>query len=95
MHALEDFSKKKKNSVIGWIYGHNHADQVISYRDFPLISIGCCKLEAFNEHKPEDAVTYTRKKGTGTQELWDILLVHSDGSMNLIRFGAGKDRHIA
>lgn len=95
MHALEDFSKKKKNSVIGWIYGHNHADQVISYRDFPLISIGCCKLEAFNEHKPEDAVTYTRKKGTRTQELWDILLVHSDGSMDLIRFGAGKDRHIA
>lgn len=92
MRALENFNKKKKNSVIGWIYGHNHADQMIGYRDFPLISIGCSKLEAFNEHKPEDAVTYTREKGTRTQELWDILMVHNEGSMDLIRFGAGKDR---
>lgn len=95
MRALEQFNQKKKHSVIGWIYGHNHADQVISYRDFPLISIGCSKLEAFEEHKPEDAVTYDRKKGTRTQELWDVLLVHADGGMDLIRYGAGKDRHIA
>ena len=95
MHTLEEFNKKKTNSVIGWIYGHNHADQVITYRDYPLISIGCSKLEAFSEHKPEDALTYTREKGTRTQELWDILMIHNNGSIDLIRYGAGQDRHIS
>ena len=94
MRILETFNRRKNHSVIGWIYGHNHADQIIEYRDFPMISIGCSKLEAFNENKPEDAVTPAREKGTRSQELWDVLMVHPDGSMDLIRYGAGKDRHI-
>ena len=95
MRALEEFNRKKRNSVIGWIYGHNHADQIIEYRDFPLVSIGCSKLEEFWEHKPEDSVTHARKRGTRTQELWDVLIVHRSGDIDLIRYGAGEDRHIA
>ena len=95
MRTLEEFNRKNENAVIGWIYGHNHADQIIGYRDFPLISIGCSKLEEFCEHKPEDSVTHARKRGTRTQELWDVLIVHRDGDMDLIRYGAGTDRHVA
>ena len=93
---LEHFSRKRSGAVLGWIHGHNHADQIIFRAGIPIIGTGCSKLESFPEHKPRGAETPRRVRNSSSQELWDVLLIHpEDGSMDLIRYGAGKDRHVS
>lgn len=95
LKILERFHRWHGHAVLGWIHGHNHADQIYDKRAFPIIGIGCSKIEDFLEHKPEGSMTYPRQKGEKTQELWDLLLIHpSKMSMDFLRFGAGKDRHV-
>ena len=95
LQILEKFHRWRGRPVLGWIHGHNHADLIYRKRAFPVIGIGCAKLEDFLEHKPEGGVTWPREKGTRTQELWDLLLIHlSKKSMDFLRFGAGEDRHV-
>lgn len=92
---LERFHRRRRGAVLGWIHGHSHADQIVEKHHFPVIGIGCSKLEDFPDHKPEGSVTWKRERDTETQELWDLLLVHPDtGSLDFLRFGAGKDRHL-
>lgn len=92
---LEKFAKKRKHSVLGWVHGHNHADQVCNDMSFPIISIGCSKTEDFKEHKPDGSETFSRQPGTRTQELWDVLIVGKDSRrLEFIRFGAGNDRSV-
>ena len=93
--VLERFHTRRDGAVLGWIHGHSHADQIYEKRCFPVIGVGCSKLEDFPEHKPEGSVTYKREQHTATQELWDVLLVHTDdGSLDFLRFGAGEDRFV-
>ena len=95
LRILERFHRRRGRAVLGWIHGHNHADQIYDKRAFPIIGIGCSKIEDFLEHKPEGAVTYSRQQGGETQELWDLLVIHpSKMSMDFLRFGAGEDRHV-
>lgn len=93
--VLEHFHSRHGGVVLGWIHGHSHADQIYNIKSFPVIGIGCSKLEDFQEHKPEGSITYPRAQHTMTQELWDVLLVHTEnGSLDFLRFGAGEDRHV-
>ena len=81
--------------MVAWVHGHNHAEQVFNGPGFPIVSLGCSKLEAFPEYKPEGSVTRMRRWGEPTQELWDVLVFHAHGSdFDLIRYGAGADRYI-
>ena len=83
----------EKCSIIGYIHGHNHADQIYTERAFPIVSLGCSKCEYFTDKKPVGSETPERKLGTICQELWDTLIIRPDeGQMDFIRFGAGKDR---
>ena len=87
--------QKNGGKILAWIHGHNHADQVTGSPEFPIVSIGCSKTEAFAEHKPRGSVTYERRLDEPRQELWDILICHAGRhELDLVRFGAGKDRHI-
>lgn len=95
LRALERFHRRRKGAVLGWIHGHSHADQVYRNRAFPIIGVGCSKLEDFPEHKPWGSVTYRREQHSETQELWDVLLIHGEsGGLDFLRFGAGEDRHV-
>lgn len=86
-----DASAGKK--ILGFIHGHNHADQIYKGLSFPIISIGCNKCEDFKDRKPNGSITYDRKMHTLTQDLWDVLLVNTKtGRLDLVRFGAGEDR---
>ena len=94
LEALEEYVRQG-GRILAYIHGHNHADQTYNERKFPIISIGCAKCEDFKDKKPEGAVTYDRKMGTVTQELWDVMVVDVEkGRMEFIRFGAGEDREI-
>ena len=87
--------RRKRNGVVAWIHGHNHADQVDTGQGFPVVSFGCSKLEAFTEHKPAGSVTRMRRLGEPYQELWEVLVFHTHGSdFDLIRYGAGSDRYV-
>ena len=95
LRVVERFHARRKGAVLGWIHGHSHADQIHTGRAFPVIGIGCSKLEDFPEHKPAGSATWKREQHTETQELWDVLLVHREnGGLDLLRFGAGEDRHM-
>ena len=92
---LQRFCTKRGGTVLGWIHGHNHADQIDTSVGFPIVSTGCSKLEAFPEHKPAGSVTRMRRLGEPSQELWEVLVVHAcSRDFDLIRYGAGIDRYV-
>lgn len=92
---LRSYQRRTGNKLLGFIHGHNHADQIDFHEGFPIISIGCSKCEYFTDKKPEGAVTYERELHTVSQELWDVLLISPEEStLEFIRFGAGEDRKI-
>lgn len=81
--------------VLALIHGHNHAEQVYTKRLFPIVSIGCNKLEDFKDKKPEGSHTFDRKKNTVTQDLWDVMIVSGKkDKIDFIRYGAGEDRTV-
>ena len=87
---------RRKKQVLGWIHGHSHADQVFLDAEVPVVGIGCGKLEYFLEHKPEGSVTWPRRDGEASQELWDVLFIPDEGKeVRFFRYGAGNDRVIA
>ena len=95
IRLAERFHKKRGGAVIAWVHGHNHAEQIFAEHAFPIVGIGCSKLESFSEHKPAGSVTEERRRGTRTQELFDILVVDAKNRQaDFIRFGAGRDRHL-
>ena len=94
LRVLTRFHRERSGAVLGWIHGHNHADQIYTGEAFPIVSVGCTKTEAFPEHKPRGSVTRERRWGEPSQELWDVLVLHAHSrDFDLIRFGAGADRH--
>ena len=91
----ERFNRRSGGKFLAWIHGHNHADQVFEERSFPIVGIGCSKMESFKEKKPEGAFPPERERGTASEDLFDVLVIHRDSdSLDLIRYGAGEDRHI-
>ena len=91
----ECHTNREKCSIMAYIHGHNHADQIYTERKFPIVSIGCSKLECFQDKKPEGSVTPERVPGTASQELWDgVVIAPEEGRIDFIRFGAGEDRTV-
>lgn len=81
--------------LLGFIHGHNHADQTDYGEGFPVISVGCCKCEYFPDKKPEGATAWNRRPGEDSQDLWDILSISvEEGTLDFTRLGAGEDRRI-
>ncbi len=94
LSLLSRHGGRRGRRALGWICGHNHADQILHKYPFPIVTIGSGKTECFPEHKPWGAATPRRQPGTRTQELWDVLLVHREGDLDFVRFGAGGDRGV-
>ena len=93
LDVLEECNAREEYQIIGFFYGHTHADYIFEDCSFPVISIGCAKLEYFTDKKPKNAVVHERKAGTVSQDLWDSLLIDMKGErLKLVRFGAGYDR---
>lgn len=92
---LDDWNKAHGNRIIGFLHGHTHADFIYQARSFPIVSVGCSKIEYFEDKKPEGAICPVRVEGEVSQELWDTLILDCEsGSLDFIRFGAGIDRHV-
>lgn len=95
LEILETYDKKIGCKVMAYVCGHNHADQIYQDRSFPIISLGCNKCEYFTDKKPEGSITYERKLGTASQDLWDVMVVNpGEDTIDFIRFGAGEDKVI-
>ena len=91
--AVLSAQQEKYGNILACINGHSHADQTELSFGFPLIQIGCSKLECFPEGKPAGSVTYARSADDATADLWDVLILNKDKTrMDLVRFGAGHDR---
>uniref|UniRef100_UPI0040559FD6 glycerophosphodiester phosphodiesterase family protein n=1 Tax=Acetatifactor sp. TaxID=1872090 RepID=UPI0040559FD6 len=96
LDILEECNNSEKYQIVGFFYGHVHADAYFDECSFPIISIGCTKLEEFYDKKPAGAVTWSRKEDDVTQDLWDSLLVDFEKQqLKLVRFGAGEDREFS
>ena len=94
LQILKDF-QQQRHTLLAYFHGHNHCDQIERKHSFPIVAIGCGKLESFPEKKPAGAVCYERERGTVTQDLWDVVRVSRDhNTIDLIRFGAGEDRRL-
>ena len=87
---------RRGGSILAYVHGHNHADQIVYTEHFPIVAVGCAKCEDFKDKKPEGSVTYDRKMGTVSQELWDVVVVNTKKKkLDFVRFGAGEDRSIS
>lgn len=96
LKILEECNSREEYQIAGLFYGHTHGDYVFEGCSFPVLSVGCSKLEYMLEKKPEGCVTPPREPDTRTQELWDSLLVDfEEERLRLVRFGAGEDREIS
>lgn len=96
MSALEERNRSCPGSVLAFVHGHSHVDQVYRKHSFPIVSIGCAKFEDFEECKPEGSTTPKRQINTSSQDLWDVIVVKArEGKLHLVRFGAGEDREVA
>lgn len=96
LDILEECNALGEYRIISFFYGHTHGDYVFEECSFPVISVGCAKLEYFLDKKPEGAIVYEREAGTVTQDLWDSLVVDLERQkLKLIRFGAGEDREVS
>ncbi|MCR4924786.1 MAG: metallophosphoesterase [Clostridiales bacterium] len=84
----------QKGRLLAFVHGHIHADWVNSADlSFPIVSIGCAKVEDDQVKKSAGSTTYSRALGDATQDLWDALVVNTrTGRLDFIRFGAGEDR---
>ena len=96
LDLLERCNAEETYQILGFFYGHIHADQIFEECSFPVIATGCAKLEYFPDMKPEGSVAHERTAGTVTQELWDSLLIDFQKQrLKMIRFGAGADREVS
>lgn len=95
MDVLENYNAQENKQILAYIHGHTHAEHVYRGASFPIISIGCNKCEYFPDKKPEGSHAYERVPGTVTQDLWDVLMIDSEGeTLHFVRFGAGEDRAV-
>lgn len=94
LQILEEYHRNGKR-ILAYVHGHNHGEQIYRERLFPIISLGCNKLEDFQDKKPEGSWTYYRQQGTVTEDLWDVMIVHADHEgIDFVRFGAGEDKKL-
>lgn len=95
MDILEEYNLRENYHILGYFYGHTHADSVYENSSFPLVSIACNKCEYFEDKKPKGARVPKRYLNDVSQDLWDALILDiEDNKIHLIRFGAGNDRVI-
>lgn len=93
---LQRLDRRAGNAVLAYVHGHSHADQLKLLYGFPMVSVGCAKLEDFPEHKPWGATVPHRRAGTASQELWDVVLANArERSVRFVRFGAGEDVEVS
>lgn len=94
LQILEEYHRSGRK-ILAYVHGHNHGEQIYTERLFPIVSLGCNKMEDFQDKKPAGSWTYNREQDTVTEDLWDIMIVHQNhNGIDFIRFGAGEDRHV-
>lgn len=94
LEILEEYHRSGKK-ILAYVHGHNHGEQIYRSRLFPIVSLGCNKMEDFQDKKPAGSWTYNRQQGTVTEDLWDVMIVHADHSgIDFVRFGAGEDKKV-
>ena len=92
---LEHYNGLNGYKILGLFYGHTHADFVSKDYEFPMVSVNSCKLEFFKKFKPRGAVRWYKQENSVRQDSWDTLILEPEtGRMELVRFGAGENRHI-
>lgn len=94
LQILEEYHRSGRK-ILAYVHGHNHGEQIYTERLFPIVSLGCNKMEDFQDKKPAGSWTYNREQDTVMEDLWDIMIVHQNhNGIDFIRFGAGEDRHV-
>lgn len=92
---LKRYNMANSQKILALFYGHNHSDNIYCKEGFPIIGIGCNKCEQGLASKNFGDVQPDRELNDKTQDLWDVVLLHSEEKeIDMIRFGAGSDRTI-
>ncbi len=95
-----DFSDYGNAKIVAMFVGHGHVDWLHGPDELPFYVVETAANhvhvpERSSWRMPEDAVVPPREYGTFTEDLWDTVVYNPQkGRIDIIRFGAGEDRHI-
>lgn len=93
--VLDAWNIEHDHRILAFLHGHTHADRIFYDRSFPIVSVGCSKIEYFEDKKPFGAIAPVRFEDEVTQELWDTMIIDMNtGDIDLVRFGAGFNRFV-
>jgi len=95
-----DFRNAGTAKIVAMFVGHGHTDWILKPGILPcyLVETGSSlshmpKRETWT--MPADAVVPKREYNTVTEDIWDAVVFNPQkGTLDMIRFGAGDDRHI-
>lgn len=96
-----DFSQAPNARIAAMFVGHTHADWIEPSGDapFPVIGTGSSFVhmpERGAWKMPANSTVPLREYDSVSEDLWDTVIFNPNKStMDIIRFGAGEDRHIA
>lgn len=95
-----DFRNAPNSTVVAVFTGHGHVDWIALPGKNPVPVIETASNHVHMPTRdtwkmPSDCSVPQREYGTLTEDLWDTVIYNPrKGTIDLIRFGAGEDRHI-
>lgn len=88
-----DFTNNKATIIYG-MHGHYHNDKLMKWNDINFVSTGCSA--PVPRHLDGTGLLDNRQLQTLNEDLFDVVIITpSKKKVELLRFGAGKDRSIS
>ena len=87
-----DFTQQGEGELIGYFFGHEHADLIYSNRGTPII--GCLHLASdnFGADPCTDGTRHFKTRGSGEESAFSFFTVNrEERRINCVRCGAGPD----
>ena len=78
-----------KIEALAFVHGHTHADHIDREEDISIISVGCSKIEYFEDKKPEESWPQSDRREVSQELVGHYAGHHTRWAAGFLRFGAG------
>lgn len=87
-----DFSQQGESELIGYFFGHHHADLILKNHGTPIIGCLHAASDNFGFEKCTDGTFHCKTRGSGEESAFSMFTVNrTERRINCVRCGAGPD----